>query len=462
MLTSSPTTLERTTLEVEQMALGRLLESPRLFDTWSLSEDHFAEPFHRLMFRLMAADHAVGASTNAAILAARVQHEAPISENCSTAEYVRRVQVAGFHAAPRCDIALKDLAHRRFLMRLADTVKFSAADSESDVRRIIADAIGELDTIMADGRGDTTAQEYGEALRDTLAELQSGGAAERITTGLKTLDQRLGGYHRGQFVLLAGRPSMGKSMIAMSSILRTARRGHGVAVFSLEMSKHELICRSLSDIAWTRDRPIPYAKAMAGTLSEDELTRWGSAAAGYDNIPMVIDDQRGLTVSEIASRARKIKKKMEDDGGHFDLIVVDHLGLVKPSGRYAGNKVNEVGEISDGLATLAKELDVCVLALQQLNRGVEGRENKRPGLSDLRNSGDLEQDAHVVMFAYRESYYLERQKHDAGTQAESERMSRLEACRNTAEILIAKNRNGPTDVVHVYCDPSCNAIRDLA
>jgi replicative DNA helicase len=153
---------------------------------------------------------------------------------------------------------------------------------------------------------------------------------------------------------------------------------------------------------------------------------------------------------------------MERAGQSLDLVVVDHLGLIRPSGRYAGNKVQEVGEVSDALATLAKDQNVAVLALHQLNRGTEGRENKRPTLADLRNSGDLEQDADLVCFAYRQSYYLERMKCDPGSQAELQRQTELEACRNTLDILIAKNRNGPTDTVTLFCDMASNVIRDLA
>jgi len=244
--------------------------------------------------------------------------------------------------------------------------------------------------------------------------------------------------------------------------LRTARAGHGVVLFSLEMTQQELAHRAMSDFSHTADRPIPYYLAAKGGLSDDQLRRWGEAAAKYQSIPLTIDDQRGLTVSEIAARVRRHKNRIEADGGTLDLVVVDHLGLIRPSGRYAGNKVQEVGEISDGLATLAKDTGVCVLALQQLNRGVESRENKRPGLADLRNSGDLEQDAHVVMFAYRESYYLERSKHDDGSQEEMERQARLQGVRNTGEILVAKNRNGPCDSVFIYCEPACNVVRDLA
>ena len=215
-------------------------------------------------------------------------------------------------------------------------------------------------------------------------------------------------------------------------------------------------------LSWSAERRIAYADAMAGRLSDMDLHLWAQTAIAYKALPLTIDDQRGLTMAEIAARTRAEAQRMERAGKRLGLVVVDHLGLVKPSGRYAGNKVNEVGEISDGLATLAKDQDVAVLALHQLNRGTEGRENKRPTLADLRNSGDLEQDADVVCFAYRESYYLERMKHDPGSQNEVQREASLEACRNTLELLIAKNRNGPTTTVTLFCDMACNVVRNLA
>ena len=165
---------------------------------------------------------------------------------------------------------------------------------------------------------------------------------------------------------------------------------------------------------------------------------------------------------EIAARTRAEAQRFDRAGKRLGLVVVDHLGLIKPSGRYAGNKVQEVAEVSDALATLAKEQDVAVLALHQLNRGTEARDNKRPTLADLRNSGDLEQDADVVCFAYREAYYLERQKGADGSAQELQRHSELDACRNTLEFLIAKNRNGPTSVLSLFCDMASNVVRDLA
>jgi len=456
-------TLERASIEAEQVVLGGLLANERLFDQWQMAEHHFAEPFHREIFRLISSAHGEGRGINAKMLAAKVQHAAPITENCSAAEYVRRLEVKGIaDLTPGAADDLKDIANRRHVMAIGRAMSSAGADHETDIRGFLADVIAEIDGVLVEGRETKTYATYSQAIRDAVAELRNPTPAQRATTGLKTLDASIGGYHRGQFCILAGRPSMGKSMIGLASLVRTAHARHGTVLFSLEMGRHELACRSMSDIAWTSDRPIPYTWALNGSLTDDQFERWQTAAAKFETIPLVIDDQRSLTVSEIAARARKHKKQFETDGGSLDLIVVDHMGLIKPSGRYAGNKVNEVGEISNGLATLAKELDCCVLAMQQLNRGVEGRENKRPGLSDLRNSGDIEQDAHVVMFAYRESYYLERMKHDAGTQQELERQAHLEAVRNAAEIIVAKNRNGPTEIVHVYCDPACNVVRDLA
>lgn len=462
MLTRMPPGLEAEAVKLEQVVLGAIILKNELLDKTELRDTDFGEPLHAEIFQAMQALHVAGRGITKTTLGVKFRHDAPITESCTAPEYIRRLETSGFDYAEGTDLELKEMARRRQLRNLAERVLFDAEDRDCNMRQVSAEAIAELDEILSRSRGKATQSTFSQTVRESVEEFRSPKPINRITTGLSSLDKELGGWHRGQFCILAGRPSMGKSMIALSSLLRTARAGHGAMLFSLEMGKHEIACRAMSDIAWSRESCVPYNLALGGTLSGNQRERLERAAALYETIPLVIDDQRGLTVSEIAARARKQKKAYEVDGGSLDLIVVDHLGLIKPSGRYAGNKVNEVGEISDGLATMAKELDCCVLALQQLNRGVEGRENKRPGLADLRNSGDLEQDAHVVLFAYREAYYRDRERFDPGSQQELERLARLETVRNTAEILIAKNRNGPCDVVHVFCEPSCNAIRDLA
>jgi replicative DNA helicase len=172
--------------------------------------------------------------------------------------------------------------------------------------------------------------------------------------------------------------------------------------------------------------------------------------------------RRVKAIAEIASRVRAQAQRFEREGVKLGLVVIDHLGFIKASDRYRGNRVHEVTEISAGLGQIAKEHDVALIVLSQLNRGTEGRENKRPSLSDLRDSGSLEQDADVVLFCYREAYYLERTKHDPGSQAELKRQTELEATRNTLEVIVAKNRMGPTGIVNLFCDMGCNAVRGLA
>ena len=358
---------------------------------------------------------------------------------------------------------VREYAARRKLVEAGRDMTAAAGNPTIPVTQTASMAVEALDHVLSISRSKgRKATGLGDAMRDMLDGMAGDDGSNRITTGLTDLDKVTGGWRRKQVAILGGRPSMGKTSIANAAMLRTAKAGHGVMCFSLEMATDALAARCLSDLSWSPERRIPYADALAGRLPSRDLHLWAQTAVSYKKLPLTIDDQRGLTIAEIGARVRAEAQRMERNGVKLGLVVVDHLGLVKPSGRYAGNKVQEVGEISDGLCSLAKEQDVAVLALHQLNRGTEGRENKRPTLADLRNSGDLEQDADVVCFAYRESYYLERMKYDAGSQNELQREAALEGCRNTLELLIAKNRNGPTTTVTLYCDMACNVVRDLA
>jgi replicative DNA helicase len=191
-----------------------------------------------------------------------------------------------------------------------------------------------------------------------------------------------------------------------------------------------------------------------------EPWRLREAAARFKKLPIKIDDQAQLTVSEIGVRARRYAAELERVGKRLDLVIVDHLGIAKPSTRYAGNKTNETGEISGALAALAKQLNCHVIAACQLNRDVEGRDVKRPQLSDLRNSGDIEQDGHIVTFLYRPAYYLERAKHD-DPDKEAARIASLAVLENNLEFIVAKNRNGPIGTVECFVDIANNAVRNL-
>lgn len=452
-------------IETEQAIIGAILVDNAAIDKLArLDPSDFHEPVHGAIFAAMREQWTSLRAINGATLRAVLGQWPNLSPDVSPAEYIRRLIGIGDSRNIQALADLqRDYAARRRLCEAAIALDHAARNPAAGVLESANTAVGSLDDVLAAARSKgPTRQSIGQAFSSALDQILNDDGADRITSGLEDLDAATGGWRRKQFAIVAGRPSMGKSTVISSAMLRTAKAGHGVLMFSLEMSIESLAARCLSDLSWSHDRAIPYSQALSGRLNDSDIDVWGRVAAHFATLPLVIDDQRGLTMSEIAARTRAEAQRMERDGKRLGLVVVDHLGLVKPSGRYAGNKVQEVGEVSDALATLAKEQDVAVVALHQLNRGTEGRENKRPTLADLRNSGDLEQDADLVCFAYREAYYLERMKCDPGSTAEIERETKLDAVRNSLELLIAKNRNGPTQTVNLFCDMSCNAVRSAA
>lgn len=457
-------------IDLEQAILGAVLADNSAMDRLgTLEPEDFYEPVHAALFAAMREQWGTVRAINTTTLRAIIAEIPSITENLTTTEYISRLILARFDASGDASNtkaladAQRDYAARRKLCTAATYLDQAARSQSVGVLETANIAVSALDDVLAAARTKgPTRVNVGQAFSDVLDSILNDDGSERITSGLLNIDDVTGGWRRKQFAIVAGRPSMGKSTVISSAMLRTAKAGHGVLMFSLEMSANSLAARCLSDLSWSNQRSIPYSLAMSGRLKDHDADIWGGVAANFATLPLVIDDQRGLTMAEVGARARAEAQRMERNGVRLGLVIVDHLGLVKPSGRYAGNKVNEVGEISDALATLAKEQDVAVVALHQLNRGTEGRENKRPTLADLRNSGDLEQDADLVCFAYREAYYLERMKCDAGSTAEMERQAELEACQNTLELMIAKNRNGPTQTVNLFCDMACNVVRDLA
>lgn len=452
-------------IEVEQAILAKILIDNASMDAFArITPADFYDPVHQALFEAMADQWADKRAINLGTLKAVLANLQNITPTVTPIEYIRRLTTYG-DTRNIADLAvtLLELSNRR---RLVDTAaRLDAAARQRGVKVTDAAnlAVSALDEVLSHARpGRPTRSTLADAFRETIDALINDDGSERISTGLSDLDDALGGWRRKQYAIIAGRPSMGKTAVATSAMLRTAMSGVGVLYFSLEMPTTALAARCLSDFAWSPDSQVPYAAMLANNLTDHQHRLLGEVAAHWATLPVTIDDQRGLSMAEIAARTRAEAQRLEREGKTLGLVIIDHLGLVRPSGRYAGNKVQETGEISDALATLAKDQNVAVVALHQLNRGTEGRDNKRPTLADLRNSGDLEQDADVVCFCYREAYYLERMKYDAGSQQELQRQAELDACRNTLEILIAKNRNGPTKAVTLFCDMASNVIRDLA
>jgi replicative DNA helicase len=259
---------------------------------------------------------------------------------------------------------------------------------------------------------------------------------------------------------LPAAPGMGKTALALCIARATAAAGEPTYFQSLEMGDVSLSDRNLADVAFDARRPIPYYDVANGQLSDAQAERIIEAARLQRDIPLQIDPAPGLTVSQIAARVRRHRQNLERKGLRLGPVIVDHMHIVAASKRYSGNRTNEVGEISAALKALAKELDVPVIALAQLSRGVENRDDKRPNMADLRDSGSIEQDADTIIFVYREAYYLERST-GANAAQEALRIDRLIDVKDQLEAIVAKQRNGPTGTVHLFCNIACNAVRDL-
>jgi replicative DNA helicase len=301
---------------------------------------------------------------------------------------------------------------------------------------------------------------------------QRDGGLSGISTGFRGLDSKLGGLQASDLIILAGRPAMGKSSLATNIAFHVAKArvrslqerpdlrhedpahdGAVVGLFSLEMSAEQLATRILSE-----QSEIPSEKIRRGMIDEAEFKRLVKASEEMSTLPLYIDQTGGLSVAQLAARARKLKRQQ-----HLGLIIVDYLQLLTGSLRRASEgRVQEVSEITTSLKALAKELNVPVIALSQLSRAVENREDKRPQLADLRESGSIEQDADVVMFVYREEYYVERTKPAEGTPEFQTWMVKMQACSGKAEVIVGKQRHGPVGTIDLQFDGAYTRFSDLA
>lgn len=295
---------------------------------------------------------------------------------------------------------------------------------------------------------------------ERVQEARAGRVKLGAPYGLPKLDHATLGMRENQLIILAGRPGMGKTTAGIHFGLSSARAGFGVCFISLEMDAGELSERALAACAYDprANEYLTYrAIAQGRDVSDRGLQRLVDAQRLLDKLPFEIEQQPGLTVAQIAARVRQYRMRLERQGHFLGLIVVDHIGLIKASKRYSGNRVQELTEITGSLKGMAKEFGVPVLALSQLNRAVENRDDKRPKLADLRDSGSVEQDADVVIALFREAYYLE---HIPERTPEEE--DRLDRVGNILEVEILKQRGGPTDRMECFCDIACNVLAEIA
>jgi replicative DNA helicase len=448
-------------LDMERALLALVLADNAALDRLGkLDADDFADPMNAVtleaMRELRLNDRPVNLVTMQAKLGGAV-----FADGMAGLDALRQFSFAGVPPDAH-DLAkgIRDKSLRRQIAQLGNDTTAAAWNEADAPSAIIVARIAELDKLLDKcrpaGQVQWTSREAGEDMTDFALNPPEDN---RIDTNISDLDRMLGGLGRGEFSILAGRPSMGKSAVAVCFSKGAARLGHGVLVFSLEMSARAWAARMASDSAWGYRSPLAYSDALRHKLDDRGIDRLVRGAMDNMDLPMVINEQAGLTVAEIAAITRQEAQKFERQGTRLGLVIVDHLGKIKPTS-YVNDRVREVGAISNALAALAKREDVAMLALCQLNRGVESRDNKRPAMSDLRESGDLEQDADCVMFAYRHAYYLERQKEDDPGK-EADRLAMLEGCKGTLEINIAKQRNGMVGSVPLFIDMPSNAVRNL-
>ncbi|SHH25120.1 replicative DNA helicase [Bradyrhizobium erythrophlei] len=454
---------------LEQEALGTVLVHNSALEIIEreVSAADFFEPLHSEIFEAFGRARDAHGTITPALIIASIGGDASqiIMDGMTRGQYIARLAAVGctLPQAQAYAKQIREFSNRRRILVMAETMT-SAIQANQPAADIAGAGIELLDDIaMQASAGATPQVSLREANDQSLARMewamQNPGKLAGISWGLRTLDKMTGGLKRGEMLVLAGRPGMGKTALALCVARLTAQANEPTYFQSLEMGAVSLSDRNLADAAFERARPITYYDIANGNLNDAQAMRVIEAARLQRELPLKIDPAPGLTVSQIAARARRHKQVLERQGLRLGPVIVDHMHIVRPSNRYSGARVNEVGEISAALKGLAKDLDVPVIALAQLSRQVENRDEKRPNMADLRDSGSIEQDADAIIFVFRQAYYLERAQAETPDK-EASRIDRLIDVKDQLEAIVAKQRNGPTGTVHLFCDIACNAVRD--
>ena len=449
-------------IDVEQALLGAILADNRAMERVSalIRPDHFYDPLHGRIYETMSQMiERGGVVATPLTLHATMKSDPGVIETGGQAYFdaLRAAAPAIPNVKDYADI-LADLHVRRSLIRIGEDIVNTAYDAptEKTSRDQIAEAEKALYAVAETNKYGEGAIDFHDAMRRTveLAEraVARGGRISGVTSGFVDIDNVLGGLQPSDLLIIAGRPGMGKTALGTNMAFHCARayvedmetgvefpRGMPVLFFSLEMAAQQLAGRILSEQA-----QIEVWQIRNGKFSDAEWEKFVLATQNLSNLPLFIDDSGGISIAQIAARARRLKREK-----NIGLIIIDYLQLVESS-RRAENRVQEITEVTKGLKALAKELNIPIIALSQLSRGVDARDDKRPVLSDLRESGSIEQDADVVMFVYREAYYLKSRKPDEADTMEfvkwQEKMMRIE---NLAEVMIEKHRHGATRTIEL-------------
>ena len=457
-------------LEAEQALLGSVLINNDIIDEIStiINANTFYDPAHIKIYEVIENLNNKGMIANPITLKNFFEKDDMLNEVGGTEYLVKLTRFSG-SAKQSVDYAkvIHEMYLRRELVQISNQLSsdtLNASYQEQNAENIIESTEKSLFDLAERGSFSQSFLKFNQALDQTIEmatlAMKSDQGIVGVPTGLTDLDEKLGGLHKSDLVILAGRPGMGKTALATNIAYHAAQNlmsrqeKSSIAFFSLEMSSEQLSTRILSEQARIKSDDI-----RRGKVTESEINRYIETSRNIYNLPLYIDETPAITISTLSNRARRIKRLFG-----LSLIVVDYIQLMRaPSSNNRGdNRVQEVSEITQGLKALAKELKVPVLALSQLSRAVESRDDKKPQLSDLRESGSIEQDADVVMFVYREAYYLENKQPKLGSIEHAEWQSKMNDVNGLADIILGKQRHGPTGTVKVEFEGIYTKFKDLS
>ncbi len=450
-------------IEAEQSVIGSVLVSNEIFDEINMmvASKNFYDPMHQKIFAAIEKLIYSGMLANPITLKNHFENE---KDEINIPEYL--VKITKFSTSSRQTIEysklIYDLFVKRELIKISENIIDTAQlnDLDQDGQSIIENFEKSLFDLAEKGSFSSSLVKFDEAMKMTIEMASNAYKNDEgivgVPTGLTDLDDRLGGLHKSDLLIIAGRPSMGKTALATNIAFNAAKkiqddgRKSTIAFFSLEMSSEQLSTRILAEQSRIKSNDI-----RRGRISEDQFDKFIETSKNISELPLYIDETPAISIAALSNRARRIKRLYG-----LDMVVVDYIQLMRAA-NFRDGRVQEISEITQGLKALAKELSVPVLALSQLSRAVESRDIKKPQLSDLRESGSIEQDADVVMFVYREAYYLEKLEPRPATVEHAEWQSKMNEVSNLAEIIIGKQRHGPTGNIMLEFEPMFTKFKDI-
>ena len=449
-------------IEAEQAILGTILVSNEIFDEINtiISNINFYDPMHQKIFAAIESLIYKGMLANPITLKNYFENE---KDDLNIPEYL--VKITKFSTSSRQAIEyskiIYDMYVRRELIKISENTIDTAKQKDLNVsgQNIIENSERLLFDLAEKGSFSSSLIKFDEAMKLTIEMASNAYKNEEgivgVPTGLRDLDDTLGGLHESDLIIIAGRPSMGKTALATNIAFNAAQRlqasgkKSSIAFFSLEMSSEQLSTRILAEQSKIRSNDI-----RRGKISDEQFDKFIETSKNISELPLYIDETPAISIAAISNRARRIKRLHG-----LDMLVVDYIQLMRATNTKDG-RVQEISEITQGLKAIAKELAIPVLALSQLSRQVEQRDNHKPQLSDLRESGSIEQDADVVMFVFREAYYLERKEPRPATVEHAEWQAKMNEISNLAEIIIGKHRHGPTRSIMLEFEAMFTKFKD--